>query len=412
MLPKDIEDFIGAAKRVSLGNEAMADVRQNLMDAVAVQSHPLIASAAALSLSKDEKVAMKADLLLFMERHHARTQDAQQSSVPFWSVFSFLLRLPVAACFVLLIGASGVAYASQSALPGTALYPLKIHMLEAVATTLAQSPKAQAQLQADLALERLREAQELLSRGALSAPASEAVNENFTKHVRAMRGQLRELNDQKEFAAVQEIESRFARRAAERADGLATTARGASDAQGVTRRLLPTVEVAVLQSLQAEADLELSNASGSDDADTDHLSEAAAKRVSTVRSYIRDHRGSLKSKVRQKVNAKLEDADADLTKAANKLEKRTVTERAGLVKKGLRAAEDAANALLLDEEDGDETVDDPRGQSSSRSSATSSKDTSSSSRGVTSSSAGTSASESMVDDLVPDSAKKIKKPMP
>jgi hypothetical protein len=65
---------------------------------------------------------------------------------------------------VLFGGASATAYASQSALPGDALYPLKTS-LEQTQITLANDAYNQAQLHLEFAQRRLNEIKELLSQG-------------------------------------------------------------------------------------------------------------------------------------------------------------------------------------------------------------------------------------------------------
>jgi hypothetical protein len=65
---------------------------------------------------------------------------------------------------VLFGGASATAYASQSALPGDALYPLKTS-LEQTQITLANDAYYQAQLHLEFAQRRLNEIKELLSQG-------------------------------------------------------------------------------------------------------------------------------------------------------------------------------------------------------------------------------------------------------
>ena len=65
---------------------------------------------------------------------------------------------------VLFGGASATAYASQSALPGDALYPVKTS-LEQTQITLANDANNQAQLHLDFAQRRLNEIKELLSQG-------------------------------------------------------------------------------------------------------------------------------------------------------------------------------------------------------------------------------------------------------
>jgi len=79
----------------------------------------------------------------------------------------FAISTIAAILFVVVVlfgGASATAYASQSALPGDALYPLKTS-LEQTQITLANDAYYQAQLHLEFAQRRLNEIKELLSQG-------------------------------------------------------------------------------------------------------------------------------------------------------------------------------------------------------------------------------------------------------
>ncbi len=408
--PDDIDGIIKTALQVRLTKEESAVLKQNLTNFVrdsspaqelaasehSAQTQSFLSSAGELSLSGKEKSAMRAELMSFMQNNTPRMEEAEPVTIGgMWSAFSFLLKVPVVACLMLFLGMGGVAYAAQTALPGATLYPIKIHVLEAVAAQVALSAESRAQLQADLAIERLREARLLLSNGTLSESASTSVNENFTMHVSRMRLNLQEMNSRNEQSAAQQIEVRFAQSAAEQADALATDARKSSDTPAVTRNLLPNVEVAVLQSLQTEADFEASatatSSSESSDENAEFLRKTAAKRVWTVRSYLRDHGKTLKPQSAEKANARLEAAEADLDKAG-KLTHGGSAEGAGLLKTSLKATQEAA--VLLQDKD-EETIQSPTttpasssaGQSSSQPKSASSS--SESSAGATSSSSST-----------------------
>lgn len=78
-----------------------------------------------------------------------------------------LRRLAFAAASVVLalsVGTAGIAYASQEALPGEALYGVK-RGIETARWSLTEEPRSQAALLSDLAAERMREIQALADAG-------------------------------------------------------------------------------------------------------------------------------------------------------------------------------------------------------------------------------------------------------
>lgn len=131
-----------------------------------------------IRLSHDEKAIMRAKIFETIDA--AKYAPAPSSYV----LFSFSLRSVVALSLVLvvLVG-SGTAYAAQGALPGGALYPVKIYVNEAVAEVLAVSDEAKLSLHTSLAQERLEEAETLAAEGRLDATVTAQIETNFEGHV-------------------------------------------------------------------------------------------------------------------------------------------------------------------------------------------------------------------------------------
>jgi hypothetical protein len=139
-------------------------------------------------LSQNEKQAMRVRLTNYFEAYpveEAPVVEKPRTSVP--SPFYFFApRYSVSfAALLLLILGGGTTFAAEGTLPGDTLYPLKINVNERVATTLALSPQAKAQVNGELATARLEEAETLASNGKLDAPTSAALTANFAMHVKA-----------------------------------------------------------------------------------------------------------------------------------------------------------------------------------------------------------------------------------
>lgn len=139
-----------------------------------------------LKLTPQEKAAMKA-------RIFGLPADAPKHSPYFAFTFQFMqmrVLAPLAILLVVFAGA-GTAAAAQGALPGDALYSVKVSVNETVEVALATTPVAKAQVQARLAQRRVEEAEVLASQGELTASTSAELAANFETHAQAAA----ELND-------------------------------------------------------------------------------------------------------------------------------------------------------------------------------------------------------------------------
>jgi hypothetical protein len=100
----------------------------------------------------------------------------------------YALRFAYAlAVLVILVGAGGgAAYASEDALPGDVLYPVKVAVTEPVIGAFASTPEAKLAWNAKVAETRLDEATALAAKGTLTATTSEELAANFNAHADAI----------------------------------------------------------------------------------------------------------------------------------------------------------------------------------------------------------------------------------
>ncbi len=137
-------------------------------------------------LAPDEKQVMRVQLYNYLEAnsgYEAASVSAPMRSVPsmqYW--FAPRFAMPFAA-LLLVVFSGGTAFAAQNALPGDALYAIKINVNEAVQTALATSPVAKAEVEASLATNRLEEAETLAANGKLDATVTAQLASNFERHV-------------------------------------------------------------------------------------------------------------------------------------------------------------------------------------------------------------------------------------
>lgn len=159
-------------------------------------------AAADIRLTSDERAALRACLL---EEMHAHPAPPPITPSPYTAAIFHLYRVAIfaAALLVVVLGAGGTVYAAQGSLPGDVLYPIKIHVTEAIETALAVTPTQKAQVQAALASRRLEEAQALAAQGRLNASTTQALTENFAAHAQAAQALATSLQTSDPEAAAQ-----------------------------------------------------------------------------------------------------------------------------------------------------------------------------------------------------------------
>lgn len=125
-------------------------------------------------------------LIARIEREQKPQKESRRSNVPFWQKLLNTRNLAFQLAFVLLLvcsvlfAAGNIALASQNALPGDFLYPVKTS-LETAQLTITYSPLEQAELHMKYADRRLEEIQILTSQGKYGK--IKIALDNFDQHV-------------------------------------------------------------------------------------------------------------------------------------------------------------------------------------------------------------------------------------
>ena len=140
------------------------------------------------SLSERERYVMREYLRFFMAEHPARAplsvRAADEIRAAFFSfqITSFARWHPAALALVLVLTVGvGTSYAAEGALPGDALYPVKINLNEPVLGALATSNQAKADWNAARAVRRLEEAESLAAEGRLTADVQSDLETQFDR---------------------------------------------------------------------------------------------------------------------------------------------------------------------------------------------------------------------------------------
>ncbi|MDO8557563.1 MAG: hypothetical protein Q7S09_00005, partial [bacterium] len=124
------------------------------------------------------------------------------------SIFTIFKNMPIAVITIIvaLLG-GGTSFAAQGALPGNALYPIKIYVNEGVAGAFQLSENAKAAWEVHLASERLDEAAQLSAKGELKGKNEEQVREAFTKHAEKAEDRAEKLREKGNLTAAASVVS-------------------------------------------------------------------------------------------------------------------------------------------------------------------------------------------------------------
>jgi hypothetical protein len=136
-----------------------------------------------LTLSEKARTHMRSELSAYADMHTLpETESAPFNSISFITgIFSSSRPLMAGALALVVVVSttSATAFASEKALPGDVLYPIKVSVAEPVASVFAGTGVEKARFHAKLAVKRVEEAKTLEARGDLSPEQEVALSERF-----------------------------------------------------------------------------------------------------------------------------------------------------------------------------------------------------------------------------------------
>lgn len=161
---KTPEELFKAIRGIALSERAQTRMRKNLdkiLESYADAPLVRIGETTRLAESGVPISIIRSPLLLFTKRY---------------------ITMPIPLIIALLL-AGGTSYAAESALPGNALYPVKVEVNERIAGLLNVSDEAKAQWQARLAERRIAETKDLANENALDPETKDALARKIVTHV-------------------------------------------------------------------------------------------------------------------------------------------------------------------------------------------------------------------------------------
>jgi hypothetical protein len=131
----------------------------------------------------------------------------EKSYLSVFAVRHFMKAASLVLIFAVVVGGTGVSYAASSALPGDALYNIKVNINEGIEEGFATTPEAKAVVQSKKVERRLDEAQTLAKENKLSPDNQKIVVAKIQQHVTELSKQIDILKENGDVSAALETTS-------------------------------------------------------------------------------------------------------------------------------------------------------------------------------------------------------------
>jgi len=156
-------------------------------------------------LTESERISARSHIVTFMQTHPA--QNYAPGFILKTNIFARLSPV-LASALVVVVALSGTAAAAQISLPGNALYPIKLGF-EKVQVALTASAASKAQLNVAFAEQRLREAEQLITRNLLTTSTKDIIKNNLSDQATMMAGSVALLTQDNKFDDAIDIANSF-----------------------------------------------------------------------------------------------------------------------------------------------------------------------------------------------------------
>ncbi|MES2668332.1 MAG: DUF5667 domain-containing protein [Patescibacteria group bacterium] len=175
-----------------------------------------------LTLPGTIKEQMRLALSSYADLHALPERVPAASSYGFTSLFARTRSLYAGALATVLIIAGGTqaSLASEGAVPGDVLYPVKVALAEPIAMTLAISSEQKAELSARFASRRVDEAAALSHEGKLDEETAEDLAVRFDTHVDALAKETEELEANGDIAVSLAVRTDLEQKVSDKADDI------------------------------------------------------------------------------------------------------------------------------------------------------------------------------------------------
>jgi hypothetical protein len=162
---------------------------------------------AGINLPASQKAGLRHKLTAYMDMHPLPTKASASHG---WSNnFRKTLQIAGVSLAVVLVVGGGTTALANNALPGDALYQVKINVTEQVAAAFKFNDEARADFEIDLAARRVEEANQLQAKGELNAETEQQLAVSFEKHASQVESRIGKLKLRKNSEQAEKLAQRF-----------------------------------------------------------------------------------------------------------------------------------------------------------------------------------------------------------
>lgn len=243
-------------------------------------------------LSADERRELREHLKAYALFHPVRNRPMERlyyrQGSYFYSLQVFLRKriMPIILILALMFGGGGVSYAAENALPGDALYQIKVNVNEEVRDLVSITPEAKADWESRLVERRLEEAEQLVAGGALDPALQGIIEEKIAEHIEKVETHLAQVEEKKDIARASEISSNL--ETALRVHGEVFVKIKEKKAQKIA---MATASAAGTEAVTADTDVAIAKSSSDDR--LDDFSAKIAERAEKIAARNEAHLGTI-----------------------------------------------------------------------------------------------------------------------
>lgn len=341
-----VAQFIGQAKAVRLSpaerNQLLQGIQASTETAAVRIGHDerlqvrmeqptvdtFVASAKSVELSAQERMSLRIALIERMQRPRVHA----------WlSWLNVAKGMPAFAAFLLLIGTGASAsLAAENSVPGDLLYPVKIHVNEVVLQRFAVSAEDQARLQAKRAIRRLREAEALAAQHRLSEESTAQLQESFGMHARSVRRSIALMAASQDATAASTVGNEFQASLEAHAVIMERLATQRPSTDEHLEQLASQVRTAQRDTERSRVKVEIALSA----LPSDERQATALETVDAAKAWVEQSRQAVPAP-EDVAHEQLALADTLLVQAKEKIDAGSYADGFGLVRDGIRNAEEA-----------------------------------------------------------------------
>lgn len=304
-----------------------------------------------IAFATDKKESVRGNLLDFMAKNpisvsgnFVRNPDLvrlQYQMHDFTKRIILYKRMTIALIIALLLG-GGTSFAAENALPGDVLYPIKVQINEKVQEMASIGARAEAEVQAKIAVRRLEEAEKLASENRLSASTAAELKSEFGKHATRSREQIAEIA-KKDGKQAAEVSSDIEVSLSAHEDILNGLMGNGSRHSVEVEDILGDVSDNLQLFSHTRIDEEASISGNGPDVKTaaEGAQKSSENKLAEVKKFIDAKRGTLEASVVANADAHLRTADTLMVEGAVKLNAGAYSDAFSLFTKASREAQTA-----------------------------------------------------------------------